>query len=252
MRKTLITITVAVLILLGGCAKDRAVMKPGTGEGDALFQKGKAYYEDENWGKAVKTLNEFTLSYPFHDKITEGTYLLADSYFQNEEYDLAAAEFRRLIRRFSESEYAEKAELMLAESYLQSAPHVALEQDDVRRALDLFQDFITYRPKSEYIDQARDGINRCRERLAEKEYNTVKLYYKLHKPDAVILYADLLADEYDGTSWVPAALLIKGKTLYEQLDQPKSALKVFQNIVENYPDTEYAGEASKHISKIKG
>lgn len=239
-------------MLLTGCAKDKAVMKPGTSEGDALFKKGKEYYEDENWGKAIKTLNEFTLSYPFHDKIAEGIYLLANSYFQEEDYDLAAAEFQRLIRRFSKSEYAEKAELMLAESYLQSAPHIALEQDDVERALDLFRDFITYRPESEYIDQARDGIKRCRERLAEKEYNTVKLYYKLHQPDAVILYSDLIADEYDGTSWVPAALLIKGKALYEQLDQPKSALNVFQNIVENYSDSEYAEEASEYISKIKG
>lgn len=227
-------------------------MKPGQSEGDALFQMGKKYYEAEDWSKAIKTLNEFTLSYPFHDKITKGTYLLADSYFQNEEYDLAAAEYRRLIRRFSESEYAEKAELMLAESYLKSAPHIALEQDDVRRALELFQDFITYRPKSEYIEQARDGIRRCRERLAEKEYRALRLYYKLHKPDAAILYADLLVEEYNGTSWVPAAMLIKGKALYEQLEQPESALRVFKQIIEDYPDSEYVEEAADYIEEIEG
>jgi len=243
---------IVMAIIIPGCAKNDALIRQGSSAGDELFNKGKEFYEAEEWKKAIKTLNEFTLSYPFHENIAEGSFLLAESYFNREDYQLAAGEYRRLIRRFSESEYAEKAELMLAESFLATAPHIALEQNDVERALDLFRDFITYRPKSKYIDQARDGIQRCRERLAEKEYRTIELYYKLDKPESVILYVDLLAEEYDGTSWVPSALLLKGKALYHQLEQEDRAARTFKAIIDNYPQTKPASEATEYLKKIEG
>jgi len=251
-KKILLLSFITMAILISGCSKNSAVIRQGSSAGDELFNKGKEFYEAEEWKKAIKTLNEFTLSYPFHENIAEGSFLLAESYFNNEDYQLAAGEYRRLIRRFSESEYAEKAELMLAESFLASAPHIALEQNDVERALELFRDFITYRPKSKFIDQARDGIQRCRERLAEKEYRTIELYYKLDKPESVILYADLLAEEYDGTSWVPSAMLTKGKALYYQLEQMDRASKTFTAIIENFPDTDEAVSAAEYLEKIEG
>ncbi len=250
MKQSLIIIAVVFSILIAGCSKDRAVGRPSSGVAEELFNMGREYYDAGKWSKAIKVFTEFTMSYPFHDKVAEGSFLLAQSYFNNEDYQLAAGEYRRLIRRFSQSEYAEKAELMLAESYLASAPNLALEQKDVERALELFRDFITYRPKSEFIEQARDGVRRCRERLAEKEYRTVELYYKLRKPESAVLYADLLAEEFDGTSWVSEALLIKGKCLFDQLDQPDEAKKVFELVVEKYPKTKAAEEAISYLKKI--
>lgn len=245
-------VIILTIVLSAACAGKRDALKPAGTEGDELFRTGNEYYELGKWSKAIKILNEFTLSYPYHANVAEGTYILAESYFNKEDYELAIVEYRRIIRRFSESEFAEKAELMLAESFLESAPNIALEQDVVERALGLYRDFITYRPKSEFIGEAREGVERCRDRLAHKEYYVINLYYKLHKADAAVLYADLLVEEYNGTTWVPKAMLIKGKALYEQLDQSASAKKIFAKIIEDYPDSEEADEAEEYLLKIEG
>jgi len=254
MRITSRVATAFVLMLpfVISCAQQQSVLKPGKSEADQLFSKAKTYYDKGKWGKAAKLFTEFVFSYPFDDRIAEGTYLLADSYYNNEEYKLAISEYRRVTQRFSESEFAERAELMIAESYLAASPRVALEQDDTETALEAFRDFIAYHPKSEYISQAQEGIRRCREKLAEKEYRAAELYYKLRKWDSAMLYADLIIEEYAGTSSVPKAMLLKGRVLEEQLEQPEAAIEIFRRIVENYPDTEAAGEASKLLQKIGG
>ena len=245
--------TIVIIIALSlaiSCANKQAVLESGNSKGDQLFAKGKAYYEVEKWSKAIKFLTEFTYSFPYHDSIAEGTYLLADSYYRDDQYSLAVNEFRRVAYRFSKTSYAERAELMMAESMLESAPSIALEQEQTERALEAFRDFVTYHPTSEYLKQAEDGIQRCRERLAEKEYRAAELYLKLDRPDAVILYADLIIEEYAGTSWVPRAMLIKAKALAEKLDQTDAALRVLAEIVEKYPKSETSYDAEKYIEKF--
>ncbi len=232
------------------CANKQVVLEQSGSKGDQLFVKGKTYYEKEKWGKAIKFLKEFTYSFPYHDSIAQGTYLLADSYYRDGQYSLAVNEFRRVAYRFSKTDYAERAELMMAEAMLESAPSIALEQEQTERALEAFRDFVTYHPTSEYLKQAEDGIQRCRERLAEKEYRAAELYLKLDKPDAAILYADLIADEYAGTSWVPRAMLIKARALAEELDQTDAAIRVLAEIVEKYPESKVSDEAERYIGKF--
>ena len=249
------TVWAIALLLLGAllfsCAGNRSAVSQGESKADILFVRGKGYYEAGKWGKAIKTLTEFVYSYSFHESIAEGTYLLAESYYNDGQYDLATSEFRRVAGRFEESEFAERAELMVGESLLSASPRSELDQDKTRIALDAFRDFITYNPSSEFVKQAQDGIQRCREKLAEKEYKAAKLYLKLHKPESVVLYADLIAEEYGGTSWVPEAMFLKGRAYEDQLGKPEAAVRIYEEIIEDYPSTRAAEEAAKRLSKIE-
>jgi outer membrane protein assembly factor BamD len=238
--------------LLFSCAGEKSGLKEGESNGDELFAKGKAYYEIGKYGKAAKQFTEFVYSYPFSEKIAEGTFLLAESYYKDEQYELAVVEFRRIAQRYTDTDYAERAELMVGEALLAGSPRVQLEQEQTQNALQAFKDFITYHPSSENLLQARDGVNRCREKLAEKEYRSELLYFKAKKPESVVLYADLIAEEYDSTSWVPKAKLLKGRALSEQLDKKDDAVIVFEEIIKDFPGTESAAQAAKKLAKIKG
>ncbi len=245
-------IFIASLFVLSfiGCAGNKIVKAPSNAsKADIMLARGKEYFDSGKWGKAIDVLSKYVYSYSYDENIAEGTFLLAESYFKDGQFDLAAGEYRRVAQRFEDSEYAEKAELMIAESFLAASPRTDLDQEKTRAALDYFTDFITYHPESEYLEQARDGISRCREKLAEKEYKIALVYFKLKKAESVALYADLIAEEYGGTSWVPEAMLLKGRAYSDTL--PDSAKKIFADLIANYPDTKIAEKAAKYRSKLE-
>ncbi len=244
-------VLIFLLTILIGCANESAVkLQAGASKADIIFTRGKEYFDSGKWRKAIDVLSEYVYSYPYHDDIAGGTFMLAESYFKSEQFDLAAGEYRRIAQRFEDSEFAERAEIMIGESFLAASPRTDLEQRKTETALEYFRDFITYHPTSEFIDQAEDGINRCREKLAKKEFDTAKIYFKLKQPESVVLYADLIAEEYNGTSFVPEAMLLKGRAYSEMLELVDSAVKVFEEIIRDYPNTETAEEAAELLHKI--
>jgi len=250
-NKTAILLTIISIFLFIGCSAETK-LQGSASKGDLLFQTGMEYFNKGKYRKAIKHLSDFTMSYPFHAEIATATFTLAKSYFENGEYNLAASEYRRVAERYSESEYVEKAELMYAEALFEASPRVNLEQNKTEQALGAFKDFVSYYPKSEYLDQAEQGIKKCREKLAEKQFNAIKLYFKLHKPESVILYSDIIREEYPETSWIPKALLLKGRAYFELMEDSENALEAFKKIIDDYPDSEAAVESGEFIKKIEG
>lgn len=247
-KKLLHFFLIAVLLTSISCSKGRKI-QTGSSDGEVEFSKGKSYYDSGKWGKAIKVFSKFIFDYSTSPRIAEATFILADSYFNDGQYQLAIENFRRVMNRYPESGFAEKSELMIAEALFLDSPGTALDQDKTREALEAFKSFITYNPSSEYLGRAQDGVQRCREKLAKKEYNSALLYFKLGRPESVILYSDIIADEYSNTSYAPMALLLKGRALFEQMNKPDEAREVFEEIVKGFPGTEPAKEAQKIIEK---
>jgi outer membrane protein assembly factor BamD len=252
MKKIYIAPFVFFVVFILSCSSKNSGLVEGGAKGEDLLIRGKELYENGKYSKAIKQLSEFVYSFPFSEKIAEGTFLLADSYFKDEQFDLAVSEFRRIAQRYTDTEYSERAELMVGEALLVGSPRVQLEQDQTQNALTAFKDFITYHPSSQFLKQANDGVRRCREKLAEKEYKSALLYFKLHKSESVILYTDLICEEYDSTIWVPKAKLLKARALSEQLDKKEDAFALYSEIIKDFPETDSAIEAKKKLAKLKG
>ncbi|MCK5833976.1 outer membrane protein assembly factor BamD [bacterium] len=243
-------LTMFFILISSGCSKKSALIEgDNISKADLLFERGKAYFNEEKWSKSVSSFTEYAYSYPYHEAIAEGTFLLAESYYNDGQFDLASMEYRRVSQRFEESEYAERAEIMIGEAFLASSPRTDLNQDKTRAALEYFKDFIIFHPSSEYLEQAQDGIQRCREKLAKKEYDIAITYFKLKKWETVILYADLIEEEYNGTSLIPKTLLLKAKVYLELPGEEAKGISILTDLATYDGDTEIAQKASKLLRK---
>jgi len=216
-----------------------------------MLERGRSFHEAERWNRAISVLSEFTMSYPFHDEIAEASFLLAESYYKGGQFDLAAIEYRRIAQRFPDSEFAERAELMVAESYFSASPRTDLDQSKTELALSYFRDFVTYHPRSEFVAQAEDGIRRCREKLAKKEYDVLRSYYRLGQYESVVLLAELIEEEFGGTSYVHKTQLLKAMAYLEIPDEAEKAKPILMALVEDSDDEDVLKDARKLLGKIE-
>ncbi len=241
---------ILISTLFFACSKAPVLTNQGdSAKSDLLFERGMKFFDAGKFDKAATVFNEFVYSYPYHEDIAKGTFMLAESYFKDGQFELASMEYRRISQRFEDSEYAERAELMIGESYLSASPRTDLEQDKTKTALEYFKDFLTFRPGSEFVPMAEDGIRRCREKLAKKEFDIALSYFKLTQFDAAILYCDLIEEEYGGTIYVPRARLLKARSLIG-LEKIEDARPILNELADSSATDETSKEATKLLKKI--
>ncbi len=232
-------------ILLAGCA----AQKEYADNPKELYLAAEDLYNRGKYSKAIEQLDQLTLNHAGSQFADDAQILLGMAHFKDKNYSGAAAEFRRLLTSFPESDHIEKAQYMIAESYWEMSPRAELDQEMTETALDLYRDFLEYYPASEYSVDAQKGVDKCLNRLALKMYKSAELYYKMKDYDAAILYTEQLERDYPDSSPLPDALLIRANSLLKKEDTVKS-LEVFQRIIETYPDSEAAKEAEEALNEV--
>jgi len=71
-------------------------------------------------------------------------------------------------------------------------------------------------------------------RLAEKEYRLAMMFANRKLYRSALIYADEVLREYPGSSWVPQALLLRGRCLQEMGDEA-GATDAWQRLIDNFP-----------------
>jgi outer membrane protein assembly factor BamD (BamD/ComL family) len=126
---------------------------------------------------------------------------------------MAAAEFERLVRDFPESRSACDAEFALAECYWHQSRKPQYDQRETEQAIVQLSRYLERCPEHEGAAEADELIDKALDRLAEKRYRAAKLYAKLKRPDAALLYCDLLVSEFGDSRWVCDARRLKAELL---------------------------------------
>ncbi len=70
--------------------------------------------------------------------------------------------------------------------------------------------------------------------------------------DAAYRLWEQLITQYPTNIWSPAAAFLKGYTAETELADREKAVKYFQEFLELYPDSEFAGQAQRQIELLQG
>jgi outer membrane protein assembly factor BamD len=249
-RQTLKIVSSLVLLIISlafvsGCSK-RSKLSDDPLD---LYNRAEKLYSNGKYSAAIKILDHLTLTHRGSEIQDAAQMLLGKSYLKKRDYISAAAEFRRIIAYYSDSEFAEEAQYMIAESYWKQSPRAELDQDYTLMALGLYQDFLDIYPDSEWSDDAEAGIQKCKDKLAEKEYKNIYIYYKLGDFEAAILYADMAIEMYPDASIKPGILYYKGLSL-EKLDRYDEAREIYQQIINEYPKSDEAVKSDERYQNL--
>ncbi|MEW6620033.1 MAG: tetratricopeptide repeat protein [bacterium] len=213
-----------------------------------LLDQANSLYADKKYKESKEKITRLINKYPDSKLINEAKGLLSKinedlvvtSYkeartiydrgevaLRQKNYDEAIHEFKRVMFEFPESEYAklaEKAMTLIEEEkdYLQAKKKweestKLYEEEKLAKAKEGFKEIVTEYPKTEYKEDAQKKLLEIETKESEDEA------YKIYK---------------------------KGLTLMKEKSYPL-AINTFQQIITNYPNTEYATLAQSGINEAE-
>lgn len=209
------------------------------------FNKAKKLYSQEKYGEAADAFETVISIGRGSDIAQEAQYLLAESYYKNQEYLIAASEYDRYVSYYPRSEKRRDAEFKAALCYYELSPRYRLDQSHTRKAIEKFQLFISRHPDSEKTQQAGAYIDDLRDKLAHKIVNAADLYLRIDRYEAAAIYYGLTIDRYPESSWAEKALVrqIESYVLYadhsvrsKMDDRYKKAISSYEKYVQLFPN----------------
>jgi outer membrane protein assembly factor BamD len=184
MRK-LSLITLIIVLLLTGCTHKKPINNLSA---DEFYEKAMIDFQNDRYNKAITNFKNVIFQYPGSDKMESAQYYIGESYFSMKKYADAINEYSFLINSFMGSSYYEDAKYKTALCYYHLSIKSILDQTDTKKAEELLKEFIEQYPGSKYREEAEEMIKCCHIKYIKKTLDSGKLYYKIGKYNAAIMY----------------------------------------------------------------
>lgn len=222
----------ALLIVITACSHK---VDTSSMSAEEHFNYAMSLFNEEDFEYAVPEFQAILLNNAGSSVSDDAQYYLAMSYFNRKQYYLAAYEFSKLIRDIPASPFVTDSQYQLAESYYKQSPNVSLDQTFTKKAIEEFQSFINFFPANPKAVEAENKIKELNSKLAEKEYNSGRIYERMEYYTAAIKYYSLVIDTYHDTKFAPEALYARMK-LEKNKGQKEKVSNDVGLFLSRYPD----------------
>jgi len=172
---------------------------------------------------------------------------IADSYFEDGQYEEAAAEYENFLKVHEQHKFSSYAQYQLAMCYYKRIRTPDVSFSIAKKALDEFEKLQRDYPRNPYMEVTESRIQSCRRVLAEHEFYVGEFYFKKGSYEAAISRLKTLIDTYPGSIKESEALYLMGLS-YENLGERDNAIETFTKLIDKFPATELSNEAKKRIS----
>lgn len=200
----LLIILILSFTVFQACA-DKNLIKPGDSV-EVAFNKAKRIYDSKEYGDASRAFESVVTIARGTTYAQDSQYFLAESYFNNNEFLIAASEYERYMNYFPRDERREEVQYKEALCYYEISPRYKLDQTETLKALELFQLFILRYPTSDFSSEAGKRVNELRDKLAHKMFDSGVFYLRIREYKAAAVYFGQVVNEYPDTQWADDAL----------------------------------------------
>ncbi len=247
-----ILIFVLTAIVLGNSCAYQKILK--SSDSDLKYEKAKAYYDREDYAKAMTLFEQLVPIYRGAEKGEEVSYLFAYCNYYLRDYILAGHYFRKFTGQYQNSVHAEESSFMSAYCYYLDAPKPSLDQETTRKAITEFELFLGKYPLSDKVTRCNELIDELRSRLEEKSYQNAMLYYKVGRYKAAVVAFRGSLKEFPDSDYREDIMyhLIRANYLYainsvygKTTERLKETLKDYKIFVKSFPSSKYGKDASR-------
>ena len=163
---------------------------------------GMDYLDEEKYVKAQDEF-KFVLSRGTGtDYGDDAQFFLAESYFLNDQFMLSIKEYENLTRKMAFSPFFEKSRFRICEAYRIESPNYYNDQSYTEKALERYQEFLDDFPESEHGQNVTESMSILRNKLAKKLYETGVLYLKMDEFEPARMSFNNVLDQYYDTDIV--------------------------------------------------
>ncbi len=237
----------SMVFMFFGCSKESIKMSNLAPE--EQFSDAKRIFDKKDYYKAKMQFTVLVMNNPGSNIVEDGQFYLAECHFNLKEYLLAISEYEKLIKSLPQSSYVDDARYKMGLCYEKLSPGYGLDQDYTQKAISQYQQFLEDYPTSELRTVVENHLSECRDKLGKKEYMTGELYRKMgYNASALISFNNVL-ENYSDTQYVDDALFWKGECL-RKLKDKSGALDAFQILITRFADSTYGDKARARIKDL--
>jgi outer membrane protein assembly factor BamD len=241
-KVTKIIFLLAVIFIFGCSSADKSSIN--TDDPEQAFRIAKANYDKKDYAQAVEDFSFMKIKFSGTGIIDKVQFYLGLSYYRRKEFILSAYEFENLIKNYSSSPFIVEARYYLAMSYYGLSPKYNLDQTYTRYAIIEFQNFLVLFPGDKLALQAETKIKELRNKLAYKDLKSADLYVKMGNYKAALIYYDNILNEYFDTDYADDASYGRIRVLITKLMYDE-ALKEIDRFEKKYKSSEYYNNVQK-------
>lgn len=167
-----------------------------------LEEGGRARLFTESNYSIARELFQFLLeNIPFGEKAARVEYKIGLSHFYDGDFSEAISYYKRAVRSYPQSQYAEKALFGIAMAYLNQSVAPPRDQTMTRRAREEFKNFQQLFPDSPLQKDAKEKIALLDEQLAEHLYKIGTFYKGQGELAAAKIYYESILSGFPETGW---------------------------------------------------
>ena len=237
------------LVILISCKFSKVLKNPDL---EVKYEAAIRYYEEKDYSKALQILDQMMTAVKATDKAEDIYFYYAYCYFHQKDYTLASYYFKRFYSNFPNSARAEECLFKSAYCNFLNAPVYSLDQSNTNEAIKELQLFINIYPKSKWIPECNDLIDKSREKLEMKDYKIAKLYFRMGDYAAAIMSFQNILNDFPETIHREEILFLILKSYHKyamlsvrekQYERYTGTSVAFQDFIREYPVSKFADEA---------
>lgn len=220
---------------------------------EQAYQKGMELYEEEEYEEAIDYLRGVFEYGRGTDEAPDAQFYLARAHEERGEHLLAATEYNRFTQLYRNNVRLPEAEYRRALMYYKESPHYKLDQTDTEQAISNFQLYMQRYPNHEKVSDAEEKVLELRNKLSRKQFEAGELYERRRMYRAAAYTYEEVFDQYPDTDYADRALAASVRTYveYAAMSVPQRQAERFESAIENYNRLAQVFPDSPHLREAE-
>lgn len=218
---------------------------------EEAYKKGEEALFKKDY-KQAQTLFKNVLEQNPESKIVENARLnLAESYYNSGNYEEAIVIYEDYLKLYPLSPNSDYVLFKLGMSYWHLVKPPDRDQTNTVKAIETFKKLIQNYPFSPWVQEAKEKLKECEERLAENDIYVGKFYLKTGQfTSAETRFKEVMAKS-SNKNLVAEANYLLCKT-YEKKGEREKAISCHEELIKKHPAWEHIDKAENSLKKLQG
>ena len=253
-----IVLFLLMIVSLSSCGEYNKILK--STDYELKYSYAKKYFNAKQYSKSATLLDELVTIFKGTAYAEESLYLLAQSYYGQEDYQTASQYFETYYTTYPKGEFTELSRFYSGYGLYLDSPDPRLDQAQTYKAIEQLQLYLEYYPQSERAEEAQNILFELQEKLAYKELLATRLYFNLgtylgNNYLSCVITAQNALKNYPYTKYREEFMILMMRSKCElalvSVDEKlqgryRDVVDEYYNYLNEYPEGKYVKEVTKY------
>jgi outer membrane protein assembly factor BamD len=211
-------------------------------------------FERRKYDRAAVEYKDFLATFAGDERSDYAQFRLAESYRLDEQYAVAAVEYRILVNDYGYSEYVDDSFFLEGLCAFNQANRAERDQTKSYDALNRINRFLQLFPTSPRKEEAERALIEIHERLGKKDFLNAKLYYSMRENDAALIYFEKVISAFPATVWAQRSHYYRGMIMKNrgEMEEAVREFEIASQIPERLPERREAENELRSLQEGEG